>query len=42
MLYDMEFKDYKGEKPAQALFYRAQMVCGAIDVPSKDSEEILR
>lgn len=42
MLYDMDFKDYKGEKPAQALFYRAQMVCGAIDVPSKDSEEILR
>ncbi|MDD6553442.1 MAG: type I-C CRISPR-associated protein Cas5c [Prevotellaceae bacterium] len=42
MLYDMDFKDQYGEKPAEALFYRAKMEHGVIVVPEKDSEEVLR
>lgn len=44
MLYDMEFQkgDTYGEKPATALFFRAQMNHGVIIVPQKDSEEVLR
>lgn len=44
MLYDMEFQkgDTYGEKPATALFFRAQMNHGVIIVPPKDSEEVLR
>jgi CRISPR-associated protein Cas5d len=42
MLYDMDFKDRYGEKPAEALFFRAKLDKGAIVVPPKDSEEILR
>lgn len=40
MLYDMDFKDTKGN--ANAMFYRANMVNGVIIVPPKDSEEVLR
>ncbi|MGI6233372.1 MAG: type I-C CRISPR-associated protein Cas5c [Prevotella sp.] len=44
MLYDMEFQkgDIYGEKPATALFFRAQMNHGVIIVPPKESEEVLR
>lgn len=44
MLYDMEFQkgDTYGEKPATAMFFRAQMNHGVIIVPPKDSEEVLR
>lgn len=40
MLYDMDF-DKNPDKP-DAMYYRAQMVKGVINVPSKDSEEVLR
>lgn len=44
MLYDMEFQkgDTYGEKPATAMFFRAQMNHGVIIVPPKYSEEVLR
>lgn len=44
MLYDMEFQkgDTYGEKPATAMFFRAQMNYGVIIVPPKYSEEVLR
>lgn len=37
MLYDMDFTN---EKDPQAMFYRANMVNGIIEVPSKNSEEV--
>lgn len=40
MLYDMDFE--KNLKNPPAMFYRAQMNNGIINVPSKNSEEILR
>jgi hypothetical protein len=40
MLYDMDFKDTKGN--ANAMFYRANMINGVIIVPPKESKEILR
>ena len=40
MLYDMDF-DKNPEKP-DAMYYRAKMGKGVINVPSKDSEEVLR
>lgn len=40
MLYDMDFEQNLKNPPA--MFYRAQMENGVINVPSKDSEEILR
>lgn len=42
MLYDMEFKDRYGEKPAEALFYHARMEHGVINVPQRDSKEVMR
>lgn len=39
MLYDMDFAD---PQHIQAMFYRAKMNEGVINVPSKDSKEILR
>ncbi len=39
MLYDMDFSDPKNIMP---MFYMAKMKDGVIEVPSKDSEEILR
>lgn len=39
MLYDMDFKDTKN---IQAMFYRAKMKNGVIEVPSLDSKEVLR
>lgn len=39
MLYDMDFTDPGNIMP---MFFRAQMENGIIEVPSKDSEEILR
>lgn len=42
MLYDMDFKDTYGEKPADAMFFRAHMQHGVIVVPDKDSKEVLR
>jgi len=39
MLYDMDFSDPKNIIP---MFYRANMVQGVINVPSLNSEEILR
>jgi CRISPR-associated protein Cas5d len=42
MLYDMDFKDRYGKKKPEALFYRAKMEHGVINVPPKNSEEILR
>lgn len=40
MLYDMDFEQNLKNPPA--MFYRVQMKNGVINVPSKDSEEILR
>lgn len=40
MLYDMDFEH--NLKNPSAMFYRAQMENGVINVPPKDSEEILR
>ena len=40
MLYDMDFEQNLKNPPA--MFYRAQMENGVINVPPKDSEEILR
>lgn len=40
MLYDMDF-DTNAEKP-DAMFYRANMEKGVINVPSRDSKEVLR
>ena len=40
MLYDMDFK-HNREKP-DAMFFRAVMQKGVIEVPDKDSEEVLR
>lgn len=40
MLYDMDFQS-NASKP-DAMFYRATMENGVINVPSKDSEEVLR
>lgn len=40
MLYDMDFEG-NAQKP-NAMFYRAQMKQGVINVPDKDSEEVLR
>ena len=40
MLYDMDFEP--DLKNPQAMFYRVKMENGVINVPSKDSEEILR
>lgn len=40
MLYDMDFEQNLKNPPA--IFYRAQMKNGVINVPPKDSEEILR
>jgi CRISPR-associated protein Cas5d len=37
MLYDMDFTD---EKNPQAMFFRAKMVDGIINVPPKESEEV--
>lgn len=37
MLYDMDFTN---EKDPQAMFFRAQMVDGIINVPPKESEEV--
>ena len=42
MLYDMDFKDHYGEKPAEALFFRAKMEHGVVVVPSINSKEVLR
>jgi CRISPR-associated protein Cas5d len=44
MLYDMDFKnDDKGNwKTADATFYRAEMVNGVINVPHRNSKEVLR
>lgn len=44
MLYDMDFKnDDKGNwKTADATFYRAEMVKGVINVPHRNSKEVLR
>lgn len=42
MLYDMDFKDPFGEKPADAMFFRAKMEHGVVVVPDRNSEEILR
>ena len=39
MLYDMDFTN---PKDIQAMFFRAEMKEGVINVPSIDSEEILR
>ena len=39
MLYDMDFSDAGN---IQAMFYRPKMVCGVIDVPPIESEEILK
>lgn len=39
MLYDMDFSDAGN---IQAMFYRPKMVCGVIDVPPVESEEILK
>lgn len=39
MLYDMDFSDPKDINP---MFFRAEMVNGVINVPSPDSNEILR
>lgn len=41
MLYDMDYKDKKTGQ-ADAMFYRANMVNGVIQVPDRDSEEVLR
>lgn len=40
MLYDMDFEQNLKNPPA--MFYRAQMENGVINVPPKDSEEVLR
>ena len=40
MLYDMDFE--QNLKTPPAMFYRARMENGVINVPPKDSEEILR
>ncbi|MBR6659361.1 MAG: type I-C CRISPR-associated protein Cas5 [Paludibacteraceae bacterium] len=44
MLYDMDFKnDDKGNwKTADATFYRAEMVNGVINVPHRNSKEVLK
>ena len=45
MLYDMDFKNIKSHcdwKTADATFYRAKMENGVINVPPRDSEEVLR
>lgn len=42
MLYDMDFKDPFGEKPAEPMFFRAKMEHGVIVVPDRNSEEVLR
>lgn len=44
MLYDMDFKndDNGNWKTADATFYRAEMVNGVINVPHRNSEEVLR
>lgn len=42
MLYDMEFQDPFGEKPAEPMFFRAKMEHGVIVVPDRNSEEVLR
>lgn len=39
MLYDMDFSDPKDINP---MFFRAQMINGVIDVPSPESNEILK
>lgn len=39
MLYDMDFSD---EHDPKAMFFRAQLVNGAIEVPSHESEEVRR
>ena len=40
MLYDMDFEN-NPEHP-DAMFYRARMENGVINVPLKDSEEVLK
>jgi CRISPR-associated protein Cas5d len=39
MLYDIDFSDEKKPKP---MFYRPRLVNGRIDVPARDSAEVLR
>ena len=39
MLYDMDYSDPKNIQP---MFYRAEMTNGVIEVPDKESEEVLR